>query len=181
MNSIKNNNTIFWVLIFLVVINISALATYFIYTRKPVVQPIQPTELKQGISLEQKLGLLPDQTLKVNKINNKYQASSEPIVAAIRDKKSLLLEELSKENSDTSILIKLVEDITNEQKNLQQANIKQFLDLKKVCTPEQTQKLSQIYSELYGCNNNGKGKGQGQGKGMKHRYRHGQQKQENTE
>lgn len=179
MSSFKNNNTIFWILIFLVVINISALATYFIYTRKPAVQPTQPTELKQGISLEKKLDLLPDQTLKVKKINNMYQASSEPIVSAIRDKKSLLLEELSKENSDTSTLIKLVEDITNEQKNLQQANIKQFLDLKKLCTPEQTQKLSQIYSELYGCNNNGKGKGQG--KGMKHRYRHGQQKQENAE
>ncbi|MEI8048427.1 MAG: hypothetical protein WCI92_13665, partial [Bacteroidota bacterium] len=68
-------------------------------------------------------------------------------------------------------------DVVIEQKNLQAANIKQFLDLKKVCTPEQTQKLSQIYSELYGCEN--KGMGQGQGKGMRHRY--GQQKNSGSE
>lgn len=48
------------------------------------------------------------------------------------------------------------------------ANINLFPDLKKVCTPEQTQKLYPIYSELYGCENKGQGNGQGKvhGKGI---------------
>lgn len=175
MNIYNNNRTIFLILIFLVLINITALATYFIYMRKPASEAIPASGFKQGIALRQELSLAPDQSLKVNKINATYQASSEPIVASIREKKAELLEELSKDNTNIKLVEKLTDEIVSEQKKLQMANIKQFLDLKKVCTPEQTQKLSQIYSELYGCVN--KGKGQGNGKGMRYRHRYGQQKQ----
>ena len=176
MNIFNNNRTIFWILIFLVLINITALATYFIYMRKPASEPVPGSGFKHGIALKQELSLTPDQTIKVNEINAAYKASSEPIVASIKEKKAILLEELSKVNTDISLVAKLADDVVTEQQKLQMANIKQFLDLKKVCTPEQTQKLSQIYSELYGCENNGMGRGQGkgQGKGMRHRY--GQQK-----
>ena len=176
MNIFNNNRTVFWILIFLVLINITALATYFIYMRKPAIEPAQGSGFKHGIVLRQELSLTPDQSIKVNEINATYKASSEPIVAAIKEKKAVLLEELSKENTDNNLVAKLADDVVSEQKKLQMANIKQFLDLKKVCTPEQTQKLSQIYAELYGCDNKGMGRGmgKGQGKGMHHRY--GQQR-----
>jgi Spy/CpxP family protein refolding chaperone len=176
MNIFNNNRTVFWILIFLMLINITALATYFIYMRKPASEPVPGSGFKQGIALKQELSLSPDQSLKVNEINATYKASSEPIVAAIKEKKAILLEELSKENTDTNLVSKLADDVVAEQKKLQMANIKQFLDLKKICAPEQTKKLSQIYSELYGCDNKGMGRGQGNGhgKGMRHRY--GQQK-----
>ncbi len=176
MNIFNNNRTVFWILIFLVLINITALATYFIYMRKPASEPVPASGFKQGIALKQELSLTSDQSIKVNEINATYKASSESIVAAIKEKKAVLLEELSKENTDLAKAEKLTDDVVTEQKKLQVANIKQFLDLKKVCTPEQAQKLSQIYSELYGCENKGtgRGRGNGQGKGMRHRY--GQQK-----
>ncbi len=176
MNIFNNNRTVFWILIFLALINITALATYFIYMRKPASETVSGSGLKHGIALKQELSLTPDQSIKVNEINTAYKTSSEPIVTSIKEKKAILLEELSKEDTDDNLVVKLADDIVTEQKKLQMTNIKQFLDLKKVCTPEQTQKLSQIYSELYGCENKGKGNGQGkgQGKGMRHRY--GQEK-----
>jgi Spy/CpxP family protein refolding chaperone len=172
MNIFSNNRTIFWILMFLVLINITALATYFIYMRKPTNEPLPGSGVKRGIVLRQELSLTPEQSLEVNKINATYQASSEPIVEAIRQKKAELLDQLAKEKTDSAILTKLTEDIVIEQKKLQMANIKQFLDLKKVCTPEQTFKLAQIYAGLYGFEQSGKG----QGKGMKYRHRFGQQK-----
>ena len=168
MNNFNNNRTVFWILIFLVLINITALATYFIYMRKPASEPVPGSGFKHGIALKQELSLSPDQSLKVNEINAIYKATSEPIVAAIREKKAVLLKELSKDSTDLVKAEKLADEVVAEQKKLQMANIKQFLDLKKVCTPEQTQTLSQIYSELYGCGN--KGQGKGQGKGYRHRY-----------
>jgi Spy/CpxP family protein refolding chaperone len=176
MNIFNNNRTVFWILIFLVLINITALATYFIYMRKPASEPGPGSGFKHGIALKQELSLTPDQSLKVNEINATYKVLSEPIVAAIKEKKADLLEELSKENTDNNLVAKLADDVVTEQKKLQMANIKQFLDLKKVCTPEQTQKLSQIYSELYGCENKGQGNGQGKGQGKGNRHRYGQQK-----
>ncbi len=181
MNFINNNRTIFWILIFLVLINITALATYFVYMRKQASEPVPGSGFKHGIALKQELSLTPGQSLKVNEINTSYKASSEPIVTAIKEKKAILLEELTKNNTDTSLVAKLADDVVIEQKNLQAANIKQFLDLKKVCTPEQTQKLSQIYSELYGCENKGKGNGQGKGQGKGYRHRYGQQKNSGSE
>lgn len=175
MNIFNNNRPVFWILIFLVLINIAAMATYFIYLRKQANETLTGPGLKRGIVLQQELALTPDQSLAVNKINATYQASSEPIVEDIREKKSELLEELSKEDTDSAVLTKLTNDIVIEQKKLQMANIKQFLDLKKVCTPEQTLKLSQIYAGLYGFEQKGKGNGQGKGSGKGYRHRYGQQ------
>ena len=50
-----------------------------------------------------------------------------------------------------------------------------FYQVLKAAETEQTKKLSQIYSELYGCS----GKGKGQGQGMGHRHRWGQQRNNN--
>ena len=177
MKIFSNNRFVFWIMIFLVLINLTALATYFVYTRKNVSPVVLPRELKQGIALRQELSLSPDQSRKVNEINLTYQANSQSIISAIREKKAELLDELSKTNSDTLMVAKLIDEVGDEQKKLQQANVKQFLDLKEVCTPEQTQKLSQIYAELYGC----KGQGQGGGGGMKHRHRYGQQRNDTTQ
>jgi hypothetical protein len=103
-----------------------------------------------------------------------YQSSTSPTISTIREKKLALLDELSKETSDTQVIKKIAEELSVEQKKLQKANIDQFLELKKVCNTDQTKKLSQIYSELYGCQGQGKGKGKGQGMG--HRHRWGQQR-----
>lgn len=168
MKRFNNNRTVFWILIFLVLINITALVTYFIFLRKPASNPIPGSGFKHGIALRQELSLTPGQSSKVNTINAAYKASSEPIVALIKEKKAVLIEELSRDETDTTLVIKLADEVLTEQKKLQLANIKQFLELKKVCTPEQTEKLSQIYSELYGCEN--KGLGKGQGKRYRHRY-----------
>ncbi len=176
MSIFNNNRTIFLILVFLVLINITALATYFIYLRKPASEPIPTSGPKYGVALRQELSLTPDQSLEVNAINTAYKASSEPYVEAIREKKADLLEELSKDKTDMGLVEKLTNEIVTEQKQLQIANIKQFLDLKKVCTPQQTQKLSQIYSELYGCENKGIGRGQVNNKGKGYRHRYGQQK-----
>jgi Spy/CpxP family protein refolding chaperone len=174
MNFFDKNRLAFWILIFLVIINVSALVTFFVAKPKANTSELKQAETKPGAALQAELSLAPDQNIKVNKINSAYKASSEPIIASIKEKKSELLEELSRENTDTNRVRAILHDLDIRQNNLQQANIKQFLALKKICTPEQTKKLSQIYSELYGCDS--KGKGQGNGQGMKHRHRYGQQK-----
>ena len=176
MTIFNNNRIVFWILIFLIVVNIATFTTFFIYTRKTATEPTPVSRSGKGYALRQELSLKPDQSLKVNAINENYKASSEPIVLAIREKKADLLAELSKDETDTNLVVKLADDIVIEQKKLQMANVKQFLDLKKVCTPEQTQKLSQIYSEMYGCENKGMGRGKGNGQGKGYRHRFGQQK-----
>jgi Spy/CpxP family protein refolding chaperone len=174
MNFFDKNRLAFWILLFLMVINVSALVTFFVANRKVNNNELPSPANKPGGALQAELSLAPDQSSKVNEINSAYKASSEPIILSIKEKKVELLEELSKVNTDTNRINTILNDLGIRQHQLQHANIKQFLELKMVCTPEQTKKLSQIYSELYGCDHTGKGKGQGNGQGMKHRHRYGQ-------
>lgn len=177
MNLFKKYRVIPWILAFLVIVVVSAITTFIIINTGILTkeQPVQ--EIKSGTVLQTELSLTPDQNVKVEQINSSYKETTEPVISAIRDKKVELLDELSKDQTDTNKVSKIANELSTEQKKLQKANINQFLDLKKVCNTEQTKKLSQIYSELYGCN--GKGKGRGQGQGMGHRHRWGQQGQNN--
>jgi hypothetical protein len=174
MNFFDKNRLAFWLLMVLIVINVSALVTFFLANGTNSGNALNGSENRPGAALKSELSLTPDQNIKVDEINSGYKASSETIILSIKEKKAELLEELSKENTDTNLVKVILHDLDIRQNNLQQVNIKQFLELKKICTPEQTRKLSKIYSELYGCDV--KGKGQGNGQGMKHRHRYGQQK-----
>lgn len=175
MNFSDKNRLTFWVLIFLVLVNITAMVTIFV-TRSGNNNLEESTKgIKPGEALQSELSLSPDQNAEVKQINGSYKESSEPIIQSIKEKKAELIEELSREKSDTLRINAILSELDSRQNKLQQANIKQFLDLKKVCTPEQTKRLSQIYSELYGCDMKGKGNGQGNGQGKKHRHRYGRQ------
>jgi len=151
MNSLNKNRLIFWVLLFLIIVNLSALVTFFAFgrnTEKVACDAMQP---KCGQAFECELGLSKEQVRKVDLINAEYQAVSGPIVEEIRNIRSDILDELSSEIPDTSYINEKSSDLCEFQLNLQKANFTQFLELKKVCDPEQAQRLSALYRELYGC------------------------------
>lgn len=177
MNFTDKNRLAFWILIFLVLVNVTAMVTFFVTNSGKNTSSSIAVEAKPGETLRSELSLSPEQNIKVNEINSAHKASSEPIILSIKEKKAELIEELSRENSDTLRINAILSELDKRQNILQQANIKQFMELKKVCTAEQTKKLSQIYSELYGCDMKGKGQGNGKGNGQgkKHRHRYGQQ------
>ena len=177
MNFSDKNRLTFWILIFLVLVNVTAMVTFFLTSSRVSNSDSTAAGTKPGEALRSELSLSPEQDTKVNEINTAHKASSEPLILSIKEKKAELIEELSRENSDTLRINAILSELDSRQNKLQRANIKQFLELKKVCTPEQTKRLSQIYSELYGCDMKGKGQGNGKGNGQgkKHRHRYGQQ------
>ncbi|MCX6272589.1 MAG: periplasmic heavy metal sensor [Bacteroidetes bacterium] len=175
MNLFKKYRVIPWVLAFLGIVTVSAVTAYIIFNTGILTKEKPAREAQPGTIFQTELSLTPDQNVKVERINSSYKETAEPVISAIRDKKTELLDELSKDQTDTNKVSKIANELYTEQKKLQKANINQFLELKKVCNPEQTKRLSQIYSELYGCS----GKGKGQGQGMGHRHRWGQQRKNN--
>jgi hypothetical protein len=164
MNAQNKNRLIFWILIFLVIINLSALITFFTFqrhTEKVACDSMQP-QCGQAFKIE--LGLSQDQVQKVELINSDYQATSSPIVNTIRNIRSDILDELSADVPDTIYINEKSNQLCDFQLQLQKANYTQFLELKKVCDPDQAQRLSALYRELYGC----KGMGKGEGKILEH-------------
>ncbi|MEI7500262.1 MAG: periplasmic heavy metal sensor [Bacteroidota bacterium] len=168
MNFFLKNRYVLWVLIILIVINISALVSFFLFTQAPPSKSCCPVQGKQGHSFTSELGLSAAQTEKVSSINQNYKTNAEPIVASIKVSRGAILNELEQEKPDTNLLNRLTEELSLLQNKVQKENIKQYLELKKVCNPEQAQRLSALYRDLYGCPM--------QAKGMQHKYRRGQDK-----
>lgn len=174
MDLFSKNRIVFWLLIFLIVVNIAALATYFINIGSRSQTVAEQPNAPQGITLSEELSLSPDQSKRANEVNYRFRESNESLFMAIREKKRVLVEELAKEKTDTAVVAKLAGEIGEAQGRVQLSNAKQFLELKKICTPDQTQKLANIYADLYGCQREGQGRGPGNGQG-RHRHRYGQQ------
>ena len=84
----------------------------------------------------------------------------------------LLLEELAKARPEYNLLDNYAENISLLQKQMQKASIHQYLSLKAISNPDQCRRLSALYYELYGCQENCKR--MGNGKGMMKQYRRGQ-------
>jgi len=175
MNFFSKNRFVFWLLIFLVIINFSALVTFLVFFSQNSTASKQQSRENPGMAFRKELTLSPSQSEKVEVILADYRNTTEPVTTNIRNYRTQLLEELAKDKPDTNLLNRCVEEICLFQKQMQKASVKQYMALKEICNPVQCQRLSALYFELYGCQ--GQGKGMGRGKGMMHQYRRGQGQQ----
>lgn len=166
MESKQKNRMLTWLLVFLVVVNLAALATYFFFPHKQVNVSCAGDARGPGCVLHAELGLSDEQVRQVERINAEYQEVSGPISAEIKDLRGSVLEELASLAPDTLELDRLANDISLLQGRLHRENTRHYLELKKVCTPEQALRLSNLYREIYGCPLQGRGKEM-----HRHRYR----------
>ena len=170
MNFFSKNKVVFWLMIFLIAINLTILITFIVfYSRKSNISDEKPTE-KPGMVFSKELSLTSSQSEKVEIILTEYRNSTDSLTISIREYRASLLKELAKDIPDTTVLNNCADEICSLQRLMQKASINQYLELKKICNSDQCQRLSVLYFELYGCQGNGKGTG----KGMMHRYRRGQ-------
>lgn len=166
MESLYKNRFLFWILIFLIVVNLSALATYFLFPKRPAEVTCSSSAMEPGCALHAELNLTDDQIRLVDKINSEYKEVSKPISEEIKSKRAAILDELASDIPDTLNINQLSLEISKLQSQLHRENIRHYLELKKVCNTDQAMRLSNLYRELYGCPM------QEQGRGMQHRYRH---------
>ncbi len=163
----KKNRLLTWALIVLIVVNLSALGSFFFFTRPapPEADSFCQTGGQPCKTFRDQLGLTEEQTGRVNTINDRYTAVAEPLAARIREARSEILTELDTVSPDTSRLQALVSEISRLQAEIQHENIRQYLALKEVCDSGQAHRLSALYREMYGCPM--------KGEAAAHRHRHG--------
>lgn len=163
MESFQKNRLLFWILIFLVVVNLAALVTYFLFPGKQTTVTCGDESNSPGCMLHSELNLTGEQIRLVDAINEEYRASSAPFSEQIKQLRAEILNILESDKPDTIAIDQLSIEISGLQNRLQRENIRHYLELKKVCDPEQALLLSNLYRELYGCPMHQPGSG------MKHR------------
>lgn len=165
METYHKNRLLFWVLIFLVIVNLAALGTYFFFPRQQTVVTCKEGASTPGCVYQSRLDLTDEQARQVDLISEDYLKISRPIADEIKGIRGEILDELTVDQPDTSYLNELGSALAELQVQLQRKNIEHYMALKEVCNPEQAMRLSNLYRELYGCPM------QGQGRGIKHKHR----------
>jgi hypothetical protein len=163
MNYFNKYRLVFWIMILMILINISAFTSFFVFYKNDKASSDSDTGCCSGTCrlLNEKLALSSEQNVKVSAINRQFREKTEPVVSEIKNTRVALLDELSLDKPDTAKLTTYTQKIGELQKILQKAAIEQFSQLKLICTPVQCRKLSTIYSEVYGCSKMGRGRGDG--------------------
>ena len=171
MNYFDKNKLLIWVVIFFLVINVSALVTFFVYfsgSGRPTAEGPAGQSCEQFCKM---LDLTEEQSKEVEAIRAEFRGKADPLIAEIRENRSLMLEELSKDAPDTSVVNRYTNAIGALHAKLQRIVAGQFLSLKTVCNPEQCRKMTDIYYDLYGCSE--KAGKEMQGKRKQHRFHGG--------
>jgi hypothetical protein len=166
METAHKNRMLFWLLIFLIIVNLSALATYYFSPVKLLRQGCCNDSASPDCILHSQLKLTKDQNGLVDSINAKYQTISRPISGQIKELRAVILDELETPDPDSAFINRLTEEIAALQLQLHRENIIHYLELKKVCDPDQALRLSNLYREIYGCPMHQAG-----GKHQQHRFR----------
>ena len=155
MDAFRINRTINPILAVLLVISISALGTV-LYKNNREAKKNQEISVRErcsasGTFLKKELGLTDAQESFIENISGTCRGSSQCLKMKLYNRKAELLVELSKENSDTVILNRIATNYGATQTVVIKMTIQQYLEIKRICTPEQRIKLSVLYSELFGC------------------------------
>jgi len=150
-----------WILLvgILLVTNISTIVSVVYHLRhEPAIeQPAKTVEMpgeQRARFIKEKLGLAEIQMDQVRNANRRFNRAARQITMEMEALRQKFVEEMTKENADTSRLDEISESIGHQHEKLKVATYTFYLELKKVCTPKQKEKLAELFQSLVSTNKN---------------------------
>ena len=174
----SQNRLLIWLVIFLLVLNISAISSIIFHrVREPknISLPFRPpvqdeTRMRgEGRFLRDFLELDRAQYEQFRIDRHAFQTNAWSITEELREKKIEFLDELDKKNPDTGRIEQLSEDIGQLHKALRLETGEYYLKLKTICNVEQQQKLHHFFMQSLGRHD--MEHGQARGRGMHQRMK----------
>ncbi|MBE9469583.1 MAG: periplasmic heavy metal sensor [Bacteroidetes bacterium] len=155
MDYFNKNKILIWLIIILLAINVSTVATigYHFYTRGRVERinnrrHVRIPNKRFGRFMFKELDLNRSQRGKFQEFQDEYHHNAMNITKEMMEKRNEIFEELSKENPDTLKLYEMAGDIGIYHKNLKKQTIRHYVKMKKNCDKQQQKKLLKIYSAM---------------------------------
>lgn len=141
-------------IIFLFLINISALTTILIRRNQMVRVPererqIHEPDRRMARGIRNEFNFSDHQFAKFGEINKDSFRKNYHLIKGIDSIRFIILEELSLENPDQEKLDSLVFEAGQLHMQLKRNTINHFLQLKEICTPKQEQVLLRMFNMMY--------------------------------
>ena len=144
-----------WLIIILLIINISAITTIFLgisIRDKKDVRPLpHKTEYHRhhkGRFFESSLNLSEEQHQQFKKAKHKFYSEAKKIAGQMHKKRVEFINELASDEPDTIKLQEIANEIGMLHSKLKFQTYKHYLDMKSVCTEEQEEKLIKIFKSM---------------------------------
>lgn len=143
---------IVWIIIILVILNLSTLAVIWFFhikgpRRPPPMPPIGP---EQGmLLLDKELNLSETQVQKFKESRDRYFVESKPILDEIHRLKMEIMDEVFAPSPDPSKVKRIAKEIGEKQAKFEELLFDHFLSLREACNPEQEVKLKDLFRDLF--------------------------------
>ena len=161
-----------WIIVILIATNLSTIGSFY-YHRVTEMKASEEVQNDQtAIPGEQRtrffrdeLGLDAAQLDRFREINRTFNRSAKNIETELAQTRQELIRELGEQQSDSSKLNSLANQVGENHQQLKLVTIDFYLNMKQICSPEQKEKLNRIFQEMLNSENQVNLPQQGNGRG----------------
>ena len=149
-----------WIIVILVATNLSTIGSFY-YHRMTEAKTLETKQENQTTVLgEQRtrffrdqLNLNAEQLDQFRDINRTFNRTARGVEMNLAQLREDLIAELGKQNPDSVHLDQMAIEVGNNHRELKQVTTTFYLDMKKICTPEQQVKLHEIFQSMLNKDN----------------------------
>ena len=149
----NNNKTLLWIIIALLVLNITAFTTILVQRKQQVLatpgipKPF-PEGVRPGIYLREELGLDDEQFLQFNKARDQYQRTAHYTHLRLMEKRKVFLNALYENNADSAIIKATCDSIGMLHSQLLTKSGAYYHTIRALCREDQIDKLNAFFSSV---------------------------------
>jgi Spy/CpxP family protein refolding chaperone len=166
MNYFERTRIYLFIIIILVIFNISAIVAiiYHLRSEHRQMRPDREEGHDRGRHLADKIGFDKAQAVQFDTLRADFGRKAKAIMNTIQEKKLEIINEFTSESPDTAKLYQLTRDIGNLHTDMRRLSIDHFMNVKKLCTPGQKTKLLDLFKNMMKME---------EGAGFNRQFRHG--------
>jgi Spy/CpxP family protein refolding chaperone len=160
MNSSNKYRILIWIIVILVATNLSTIGSFYYHRTTEMKLAKAAKEEQTTIPGEQRtrffrdeLNLSDDQIEPFRQINRTFNRTARGIEMNLAQLREDLINELGTQNPDSTRLHQMATDVGDNHRALKQVTTTFYLDMKKLCTPEQQAKLHEIFQSMLNKDN----------------------------
>lgn len=160
MNASNKYRILTWIIVILVATNLSTIGSFYYHRMDEMKLATATKEEQTTIPGEQRtrffrdeLNLNDDQIDQFRQINRTFNRTARGIEMNLAQLREDLINELGTPNPDSSRLHQMATDVGDNHRELKQVTTTFYLDMKKLCTPEQQAKLHEIFQSMLNKDN----------------------------
>lgn len=148
-----NNKTLIWIIVILVATNLSTIGSFYYHkiSEEKEIKTTEPTVVpgeQRARFFRDQLQLSDSQLDQFREINRTFNRTARDIEMDLSARRKEIVDELGIQNPDSIKLDSLATSIGNYHRELKQVTTTFYLNMKKICTPEQQARLHEIFQAM---------------------------------